>query len=164
MIKNYPPLAGVRGWKEVKLQTINSMTNKNNSHYNNKLQPFAKALRSDMTKAEARLWKYVLKARMMKGYQFRRQRPVLNYIADFMCKELNLIIEVDGITHTYEEVALNDGKRTLELEKHGFTVLRYTDEEVLQQIDRVYNSIASWIEKNAKVPPPGPRQRGKRKL
>ena len=81
------------------------------------------------------------------GYQFRRQRPLLNYIADFMCKELNLIIEVDGITHTYEEVSLNDEKRTLELEKHGFRVLRYTDEEVLQQIDRVYNSIASWIEK-----------------
>ena len=139
------------------------MTDKNNKHYNKKLQPFAKALRTDMTKAEACLWKYVLKARMMKGYQFRRQRPVLNYIADFMCKELNLIIEVDGITHTYEKVALKDEKRTLELQKHGFTVLRYTDEEVLQQIDRVWNSIANWIEQNEKVPPPGPRQRGRRK-
>lgn len=117
-----------------------------------------------MTKAEACLWKYALKARMMKGYQFRRQRPVLNYIADFMCKELNLIIEVDGITHTYEEVSLNDEKRTADLEKHGFTVLRYTDDEVLQQIDRVWNSIAGWIEDNATVPPPSPRQRGKRKL
>lgn len=76
------------------------MTEKNNKHYNKDLQPFAKDLRSDMTKAEACLWKYVLKARMIKGYQFRRQRPVLNYIADFMCKELILIIEVDGITHT----------------------------------------------------------------
>ena len=104
----------------------------------------------------------MLKARRMKGYPFRRQRPVLNYIADFMCKELNLMIEVDGITHTYEGIALNDGKRTSELEKHGFTVLRYTDEEVLQQIDRVFNSIASWIEEHAKGPPLGPRQRGKR--
>ena len=56
-----------------------------------------------MTKAEACLWKYVLKARQLKGFQFRRQRPVLNYIADFMCKELMLIIEVDGITHHDEE-------------------------------------------------------------
>ncbi|TRX60246.1 DUF559 domain-containing protein [Fulvivirga sp. M361] len=119
------------------------MTNQNNSHCNKKLQPFAKALRSDMTKAEACLWKYVLKARMMKRYQFRRQRPVLNYIDDFMCKELNLIIEVDGITHTYQGIALNDKKRTSDLEKHGFTVLKYTDEEVLQQIDRVFSSIAS---------------------
>ncbi|MEM9326960.1 MAG: DUF559 domain-containing protein, partial [Bacteroidota bacterium] len=50
------------------------MTNKKNSHYNKKLQPYANSLRSDMTKAEACLWKYVLKARMMRGYQFRRQR------------------------------------------------------------------------------------------
>ncbi|GAA5043771.1 endonuclease [Marivirga lumbricoides] len=133
------------------------MTNKN---YNNKLQPFANSLRKNMTKAEACLWKYVLKARMMKGYQFRRQRPVLNYIADFMCKELNLIIEVDGITHSYEEVVLNDEKRTSDLENHGFTVLRYTDEEVLQHIEYVQKSINQWIEDNATVPPPSPRQRG----
>lgn len=136
------------------------MIEKNNKHYNKNLQLFAKDLRSDMTKAEACLWKYVLKARMMKGYQFRRQRPVLNYIADFMCKELNLIIEVDGITHTYEEVVLNDEKRASDLERHGFTVLRYTDEEVLQHIEHVQKSINQWIEDNATVPPPGPRQRG----
>ena len=127
------------------------------------LQPFAKALRSDMTKAEACLWKYVLIARMMKGYQFRRQRPVLSYIADFMCKELDLIIEVDGITHSYEVVSEKDDRRTADLEKHGFTVLRFTDEEVLQHIEHVRASIEHWIEQNAKVPPPGPRQRGKNK-
>lgn len=138
------------------------MANESNSHYNKKLQPLAKALRSDMTKAEACIWKYVLKARMMKGYQFRRQRPILNYIADFMCKELNLIIEIDGITHSYEEVVIKDKKRTADLENHGFTVLRYTDEEVLQHINNVSASIASWIGENAKVPPPSPRQRGKR--
>jgi very-short-patch-repair endonuclease len=64
-----------------------------------------------MTKAEACLWKYVLKAGGMKGLAFRRQRPVLHYIADFMCKELQLIIEVDGITHTYEEVAEKDNRK-----------------------------------------------------
>ena len=156
-IEKLSSASGVRVEKDT-----NYMSNENNKYYNKKLQPFAKALRSDMTKAEACLWKYVLKAGMMKGYQFRRQRPVLNYIADFMCKELNLIIEVDGITHTYEVVAQNDEKRTSDLEKHGFTVLRFTDQEVLQQIDRVFNSIANWIENNATVPPPGPSQRGKR--
>ena len=57
--------------------------------YNKNLQPFANKNRKQMTKAEACLWKYVLRGKQM-GYFFNRQRPVLNYIADFMCKELNL--------------------------------------------------------------------------
>ena len=56
-----------------------------NNYYNKNLQPHANRLRKEMTKAEACLWKYVLRAGEMKGFQFRRQRPVLNYIADFMC-------------------------------------------------------------------------------
>jgi very-short-patch-repair endonuclease len=61
-------------------------------HYNKDLQAFANQNRKKMTKAESCLWKYVLSKRQMRGYQFGRQRPVLNYIADFMCKELKLII------------------------------------------------------------------------
>lgn len=57
-----------------------------NHYYNKNLQPNANRLRKEMTKAEACLWKYVLRARKMKGFQFKRQRPVLIYIADFMCK------------------------------------------------------------------------------
>jgi len=56
----------------------------NNYHYNKNLQAYANQLRKNMTKGEACLWKYVLSKKQMKGYQFRRQRPVLNYIADFM--------------------------------------------------------------------------------
>ncbi len=78
-----------------------------------------------MTKAEACLWKFVLGAKQMMGYQFRRQRPVLNYIADFMCKELNLIIEVDGITHQWEGVADNDLIREEKLTSVGFYILRF---------------------------------------
>ena len=69
-----------------------------NHGYNKNLQPYANRLRKEMTKAEACLWKYVLKAKQLRGYQFRRQRPVLNYITDFVCPELMLIIEVDGLT------------------------------------------------------------------
>lgn len=61
-----------------------------------------------------------IKGRMLKGYQFRRQRPVLQYIADFMCKELKLIIEVDGITHQWEETAQKDEVRQKKLEDAGF--------------------------------------------
>ena len=98
-----------------------------------------------MTKAEACLWKYVLRAGGIKGFTFRRQRPVLNYIADFMCKELLLIIEVDGITHSEEEVAEKDQKRQTDLEKAGFTVIRFTDEEVLHHINAVYWEIVDKV-------------------
>ena len=118
-----------------------------NHHYNKNLQPHANRLRKEMTKAEACLWKYVLRAGKMKGFQFRRQRPVLNYIADFMCKELMLVVEVDGITHQFEEVIKNDKVRQKVLETAGFTVIRFTDDEVLNNINAVYNYLEDWIEK-----------------
>jgi very-short-patch-repair endonuclease len=121
---------------------------KENFHlYNTNLQPFANQLRKRMTKAEACLWKYALRAGKMKGYDFRRQRPVLNYIADFMCKELMLIIEVDGITHQDERVIANDKVRQARLEAAGFTVLRFTDDEVLKNMKGVINTLEDWIEK-----------------
>jgi len=120
---------------------------KNNFYgYNHKLQPFANKLRKEMTKAEACLWKYALRAKKMKGYPFCRQRPVLNYIADFMCKELKLIIEVDGITHDFEKTAKRDDQRTDDLEQAGFKVIRFTDEQVLNQIQEVIRRIEDVIE------------------
>ena len=118
----------------------------NNYHYNKKLQPFANRLRKNMTKAEACLWKYVLRAGQMQGYKFRRQRPVLNYIADFMCPELMLIIEVDGITHLDEEVAEKDEIRQKALEEIGFTVLRFNDDEVLKDIRNVERVLDAYAE------------------
>jgi len=121
---------------------------KDNFHlYNNKLQPFANELRKRLTKAEACLWKYALRASQMKGYQFRRQRPVMNYIADFMCKELMLIIEVDGITHQDGEVIMKDEKKQQDLEWAGFTVLRFSDGEVLKNMSGVILFLEDWIEK-----------------
>ena len=64
----------------------------NNYHYNKSLKEKAKYLRNNATKAEACLWKYVLKASML-GYSFKRQRPVLQYIADFMSSELLLSLK-----------------------------------------------------------------------
>lgn len=119
----------------------------NNHFYNRNLQPNANRLRKEMTKAEACLWKYVLRAGKMKGYGFRRQRPVLNYIADFMCKELMLIVEVDGSIHELEEVRNNDEQRQKALEEAGFTVLRFTNNEVLTNIQWVHSCLEEWIEK-----------------
>ena len=118
-----------------------------NHFYNKNLQPNANRLRKEMTKAEACLWKYVLRAGKMKGYGFRRQRPVLNYIADFMCKPLMLIVEVDGSIHELEEVRKNDEQRQRALEEAGFTVLRFTNHEVLTNIQWVQSCLEEWIEK-----------------
>jgi very-short-patch-repair endonuclease len=118
-----------------------------NNNYNKDLQPYANRLRKEMTKAEACLWKYVLRAGKMKGCKFRRQRPVLNYIADFMCTELLLIVEVDGITHQWEEIIKKDEIRQKALEAVGFTVLRFTDEEVLNNIQVIHDFLEDWIEK-----------------
>lgn len=116
-----------------------------------------------MTKAEACLWKYVLRAGGMKGFTFRRQRPVLKYIADFMCKELQLIIEVDGITHTYEEVAENDKKRQADLERAVFTVVRFTDEEVLHHINNVFWELEDQVTKIMEEKGVSPRIRKRKK-
>ena len=114
--------------------------------YNKNLQPYANRLRKEMTKSEACLWKYVLKAKQLRGYQFRRQRPVGNYIADFVCMELMLIIEVDGLTHHWDETILKDKKKQTDLEAMGFTVLRFTDDEVLNNIKIVHDYLENWIE------------------
>lgn len=114
-------------------------------HYNKNLKEFANEHRNLGTKGEAYLWKYVLRAGQMKGYTFNRQRPVLNYIADFMCKSLKLIIEVDGITHS--DTLAKDFKKTEALTNAGFTVLRFTDSEVIHNIEHVKREIELTIEK-----------------
>ncbi|MBU6157944.1 MAG: DUF559 domain-containing protein [Bacteroidetes bacterium] len=116
-----------------------------NSFYNPRLKDYSRALRKRMTKAEVCLWKYALRAGMMHGYTFNRQRPILKYIADFMCKALKLIIEADGITHLDEIVIKNDRNREEVLREFGFEILRFTDEEVLNNIASVKEVILNWI-------------------
>src|SRR6187402_2505468 len=120
--RDVSPASGGRGWRkapsEYKPHTMKA-DNSNYHGYNKRLQPFAHDLRFNMTKAEVHLWKYVLKAGLMRGYTFRRQRPVLNYIADFMCMPLMLIIEVDGSIDEIEEIKIRDQKREKELTAAG---------------------------------------------
>ena len=98
-----------------------------------------------MTKAEACLWKFVIGGKQMMNYQSIRQRPVLNYIGDFMCKELMLIIEVDGITHQWKEVYQKDLIREQELKAVGFHIIRFDDNEILSDINNVIRAIESYI-------------------
>jgi len=135
-----------------------------NCGYNKKLKQLAGNLRRNMTKSEACLWKYALKAKQLKGYQFRRQRPVLNYIADFICKELMLIIEIDGITHDTNVSLDKDKRREEELSIAGFKIIRFTDEEVLSNMAGVVTAIEKEIERIEKSTPCTPARGGQKKV
>jgi len=114
------------------------------NHYNKQLKDRARSLRKEMTKAEVCLWKYALRGSMT-GAKFNRQRPVLDFIADFMCKPLKLIIEVDGYSHLLEHIKNKDERRQKVLECHDFTVLRFTDEDVLKDIENVRRVIEAKV-------------------
>jgi very-short-patch-repair endonuclease len=132
-----------------------------NNFYNIKTKPLARELRQNMTKAEACLWKYALKARKMKGYSFKRQRPVLNFIADFICIELKLIIEADGYSHFLDEIVEKDHIKDEQLKKAGFHILRFTDNRVLKDISNVIMEIEDYIEGlQFTNPPPAPSKGG----
>jgi very-short-patch-repair endonuclease len=111
---------------------------------NTALKPFSRELRTYGTKGEAVLWKMVLKARLMNGYQFNRQYIIEDFIVDFICRKLNLIIEVDGSSHITKGSA--DYDRQLRLEELGFTVLRFQEYEVLGALEDVHNKIYFAIE------------------
>lgn len=89
----------------------------------------------------------------MLGYTFLRQRPVAEFIADFMQKDLKLIIEVDGYTHLFEEVCKKDFLKEKKLRELRFTVLRFEDEEVMEHLDAVRMKIEDEIRKIEKSSP-----------
>lgn len=123
------------------------MKKKHNFHdYNIHLKGFARKLRNNSTKAEIRIWSHLLRAKKMKGYPFLRQRPILQYIADFYCKDLKLVVEIDGGIHEDEEVKKKDAIRQEALEKAGYSVLRFTNAEVFHQLDEVRCRIEDWIQ------------------
>ena len=112
--------------------------------YNKNLKHFARKLRKFGTKGEAILWRDVLKARQMKGYQFNRQFPIDNYIVDFVSRKLNLIIEIDGSSHIGKSE--EDYKRQKQLESLGFIFLRFSEARVIYRIDEVVTEIDYAIE------------------
>ncbi|MGQ7854201.1 endonuclease domain-containing protein [Pedobacter sp. WC2501] len=116
-----------------------------NNHYNSKLKTFARDHRNDSTKAEIRIWCELLRNKKMLGYSFLRQRPIANYIADFFSKDLKLVIEVDGLSHEREGQFEKDKARELNLNALGFHVLRFNDDEVMNDIENVNRTIQHLI-------------------
>lgn len=103
-----------------------------------------------MTGAEARLWA-MLRNRQFEGLKFRRQTPVAGAIADFLCAELKLIIELDGGVHALREAA--DAARDARLAAAGFTVIRFGNESFLRNPNDLLNAIRAHAERIRKHPP-----------
>jgi very-short-patch-repair endonuclease len=104
------------------------------------LKPLARQLRSNMTNAELLFWAKV-RRKQINNYQFYRQKNIDNYIVDFYCPKAKLIIEIDGSQHYTEEGMVKDKTRDNSLGQLGFTVLRFSDIEVLNNINAVIEKI-----------------------
>jgi very-short-patch-repair endonuclease len=100
---------------------------------------FARDLRQQATSAEDVLWR-ALRGRRLHGMKFKRQVPVLVYTVDFLCAEHRLVIELDGRQHAWHDVY--DARRTKEIERCGYAVLRFRNEEVLTGLEAVLPRIA----------------------
>lgn len=89
------------------------------------------------------MWQEVLNRRQFFEYKFLRQKPVENFIVDFYCAELGWVIEIDGDSHA--EQAGYDENRTTLLQRHGLTVIRYDNRDVLNNIEGVYADLAKRL-------------------
>ncbi|MGB5723706.1 MAG: endonuclease domain-containing protein, partial [Parasphingorhabdus sp.] len=118
----------------------------------------ARSLRNAATPAERKLWKYLSK-RQVGGRKFSRQMPVGPYYADFLCRELGLIIEIDGYSH---EARQNyDTKRSRDLVDHGYKVIRFTNNDVLNNVEAVVQQIERVL---TDIPTPNPSRTREGKL
>ena len=105
----------------------------------------ARSLRAAATEAERGLWQR-LRNRQLKGAKFRRQHQIGPYIADFFCPEARLVIELDGGQHARQAEREADRRRTQYLEGQGYTVLRFWNHEVLNNIDGLLARIVEYLQ------------------
>ena len=123
--------------------------------YNRKLTKLARQNRNNRTPAEKKVWYEVLCRKQFQGYKFTRQKPLGDYIVDFYCSKLQLVIEIDGDTHAEDREY--DEARTEALSQLGLRVLRYDNRDVFSNIEGVYQDLMKIIE-----PPYPPCQGGKK--
>lgn len=110
--------------------------------YNPKLREFTRFLRNNSTFPEILLWKEIKNKSL--GVEFKRQVPILEYIVDFYCQELKLVIEIDGHIHDFRYV--EDKNRQNQMEKYGLTFVRFSNEEIKTNMFSVVLSLESKIE------------------
>jgi very-short-patch-repair endonuclease len=112
--------------------------------FNKKLKPLARNLRKNLTDAERNLWAKI-RGKQLKDKQFYRQKNIGNYIVDFYCPAGKLIIEIDGGQHYSDEGKKKDEIRDRYLKHLGFVVLRFSDREVLKNIEGVLEKIYEFL-------------------
>jgi very-short-patch-repair endonuclease len=115
----------------------------------------ARSLRSSATIAERQLWK-VLRRHQLGGFQFRRQQPIGPYVVDFFCASAKLVIEIDGGQHADPSAEMRDQRRTRWLRSHGYRVLRFWNNEVLQNMEGVWQIISDAVPMSDPPPRPSP--------
>ena len=102
-------------------------------NYNPKLNTWAKKMSSEMTPAEKNIWFKLLYKKQFYGYKFIKQKIIYNYIIDFYCSKLNLVIEIDGHTHDIDY----DKERDSFLKSIGITTIRFTNQDALYDVEGV---------------------------
>lgn len=107
------------------------------------LKTFAHNNRKGMTPSEERLWNAL--RHLSCGYKFRRQHAIGDFIADFVCLEKRLVVEVDGAYHGSPEQQADDATRSLVLEQKGFHVIRFSNDVVDKSLDKVLHSIKEYL-------------------
>lgn len=107
----------------------------------------AKELRQSETEAEKLLWEQ-LRAKRLNGFKFRRQHAIERFIADFYCHKAKLVIEVDGGIHKKAEIKERDKNREAEIEKYDIKIIRFTNDEVFDDMESVIERIKMELEKD----------------
>jgi len=111
-----------------------------------------------MTQAEKQIW-HILRLRQIKAQKFRRQVLIGAYIADFVCHDARLIVEIDGGQH--DHLSYREAERTEFLQNEGYRILRFWNNEILNNLDGVHHAIADAL---AASPPPNPPPSRRRAL
>jgi len=110
--------------------------------YTSSLIPRAREMRSNMTEPEKRIWYNCLR---QLPQRFRRQRPFGPYIVDFYCASLKLVIEIDGDSHATEDAMAYDAERTAFLEGLGLQVIRFSNRDVMENLEGVFEKLRGLI-------------------
>lgn len=113
--------------------------------YSKSLKRLSQKLRTEQTDAERKLWQRINRDQLL-GFRFNRQKPLLNYIVDFYCPKAKLIIELDGDRHYEPDYQEKDRLRDAELNSLGFTVMRFSNDEVYFEIEAVVEQIYLFLE------------------
>ncbi|WP_425390859.1 endonuclease domain-containing protein [Ekhidna sp.] len=109
----------------------------------NNLKQLARNQRNNSTPAEVKLWSELLRAKGFYGYQFNRQFIIGNYIVDFVCRRLRLVIEIDGRSHQFK--VADDRARDEFLKNQGYQVVRFSEREVIKDFNNVIRTLEAFL-------------------